>query len=36
VEIAMITGFSSGSAFSRGYREHFGKPPREDRREEGV
>ena len=36
VEIAMITGFSSGSVFSRGYREHFGKPPREDRREEGC
>ena len=36
VEIAMITGFSSGSAFSRGYREHFGLAPREDRREEGV
>ena len=34
IDIAMATGFTSGSTLSRRYREHFGVSPSADRREE--
>jgi len=31
LEVAVANGFVSGSHFTRCYRAHFGRPPREER-----